>query len=41
LAIFGNVANGVGHRAAAKTCHQTGDGGAVSQPGAMVDAVGA
>ncbi len=40
LALLGDIADGVGHRAAAKACHQTGDGGAVSEASTVVDGIG-
>ncbi len=41
LALLGDVPDRVGHRAAAEACHQTGDGRAVSETRAVVDAIGA
>ena len=35
-----NFPDGVGHGTTAKTCRQTGDSGAVSQPGAVVNCIG-
>ena len=40
LALLGDIPDRVGHRAAAKACHQTGDGGAVSEAGTVVDGIG-
>ncbi len=39
-AVVGDVADAVGHRPAAEAGRQTGDGAAVSETGAVVDAVG-
>ncbi len=39
LTLFRDIGDGVGHRTAAKSHHQTGDCAGVSQPGTVIDTV--